>query len=90
MVDGDWEEANGEAGRRGIRGRGGRWGDGGGGGEAFFFPRELGEGKRMKRRRRGTARGFIFPEALGGGTGRTGIEQNDADTRTRHVEASDS
>jgi hypothetical protein len=38
------KEANGEAGRRGIRGRGGRWGDGGGGGEAFFFPREPGEG----------------------------------------------
>ena len=65
------KEANREAGRCAIWGRGGRWGDGGGGGggEAFFFPRELGEGKRMKRRRRGTARGFIFPEALGGGIG---------------------
>ena len=68
MVDGDWEEANGEAGRRGIRGRGGRWGDGGGGGEAFFFPRELGEGKRMKRMRRGTARlVFFWPKVLDGG-----------------------
>ena len=63
------KEANGEAGRCGIWGRGGRWGDGGGGGggEACFFPRELGEGKRMKRRRRGTARLVFFPEALGGG-----------------------
>ena len=34
--------------------------------------------------------GFFFPEALGGGIERTGVEQNDADTRTRHVEAPDS
>jgi len=54
------KEANDEAGRCGIWGRGGRWGDGGGGGEAFFFLRELGEGKRMKRRRRGIVRLCFF------------------------------
>ena len=42
------KEANGEAAGRDIRGHGGRWGDGGGGGEAFFFSRELEEGKRLR------------------------------------------
>ena len=61
------KEANGEAGRNGIRGVA-AVGEMEAEAEAvrrFFFPRELGEGKRMKRRRRGTE--FFFLEALGGG-----------------------